>query len=91
MHFCSLSKKDMVEVQKRIAEKKRRHNRKIEESSYIDRAAGLLGSNIARINSMEELLTVPEREEAERFLSIPLNISVVASAIVDASGYSDRN
>lgn len=91
MHFCSLSKKDMVEVQKRIAEKKRRHNRKIEESSYIDRADGLLGSNIARINSMEELLTVPEREEAERFLSIPLNISVVASAIVDASGYSDRN
>ena len=71
--------------------KKRRHNRKIEESSYIDRAAGLLGSNIARINSMEELLTVPEREEAERFLGIPLNISVVASAIVDASGYSDRN
>ena len=45
----------------------------------------MLGSNIARINSMEELLTVPEREEAERFLSIPLNISVVASAIVDAS------
>ena len=41
----------------------------------------MLGSNIARINSMEELLTVPEREEAERFLSIPLNISVVASAI----------
>lgn len=51
----------------------------------------MLGSNIARINSMEELLTVPEREEAERFLSIPLNISVVASAIVDASGYSDRD
>lgn len=51
----------------------------------------MLGSNIARINSMEELLTVPEREEAERFLSISLNISVVASAIVDASGYSDRN
>jgi len=74
-----------------LLRKKRRHNRKIEESSYIDRADGLLGSNIARINSMEELLTVPEREEAEWFLSIPLNISVVASAIVDASGYSDRN
>lgn len=86
------------------------------------------------INSLEELFTVPEGEEAERILSIPLNISVavsvvgvavapltflpamisaigfdchielekkdgtvmdvtngVASAIVDASGYSDRN
>ena len=51
----------------------------------------MLGSNIARINSVEELLNVPEREGAERFLGIPLNISVVASAIVDASGYSDRN
>ena len=74
----------MVEVQKRIAEKKSGgNNRKIEESSYIDRAAGLLGSNIARIKFHGRIIDCSgEGGKLKRFLSIPLKISAFESAII---------
>ena len=59
--------------------------------AYVPDQVQIIYGDLLDINSMEELFTVPEGEEAERILSIPLNISVAASAIVDASGYSDRN